>query len=798
MAVIDEDALSPPQYMHATVGAFPATAELARRCGLPLGIGIQPLAESPEVPDIAVVDHTRLGGVVRCTDCRAYINPFVNLLDSGMRWQCNICSALMPVSSAYFVPTDAAGNRKPDDPRQELRTGSVEYVATKEYVVRAPPPPTFVFIIDVSVQAASSGMIDVVASGIKASLDGLPGGDRTLVGFVTFDDFVHFHRFKPACPLPEVLTMPDLDDPFVPAPEDLIVNLAEHRGAVDALLDALPAMHRDARSADACLGAALDGAFQIMQHVGGKMLSFCATLPTIGTGKLRPREAPQQLGSATEHKLLSPDDDPRASGLYYRQKAGEFSRQHICIDTFFFSPRYTDIASIATISRFTAGQTFHYPAFTAATDGSRLHQDIVHDLTRTTGFEAVMRVRCSRGVRVVNFYGNFFIRGQDLLAMPVVSQDTAFNVELEHTNEPIPPGSLVTVQAALLFTNQSGQRRITVHTLSIPVTSRPHEVFENADAEALANMISKKALDVALRVGLHQSRLSVHQQVLDIVRGHHASTGADASAGAAPAASRGPAMSLPESLSLLPLYGLGLQKATVFRGGKDVRSDERAALCYRTLCQPVVCSTPIAYPRMYALHRLPEEACAPIDAEAEDKKAAELGDEYDPPATAGFDEVLLPPAEGLSASRLDRSGAYLLEDGVEGYVWVGADAPAELLTSLLGVPSLTGVDMSNLALPVIPASQLNQRVHTLLQALADTAPQLPRVRVVLQGSGQPIEARFHMRLVEDRLQVTGGAGSYGEYLAQLNREAVGGASAGAGAAAARHMQLSATGPPPTS
>ena len=37
--------------------------------------------------------------------------------------------------------------------------------------------------------------------------------------------------------------MPDLADLFVPLPEDLLVNLAEAREAVDALLDDLAAMH---------------------------------------------------------------------------------------------------------------------------------------------------------------------------------------------------------------------------------------------------------------------------------------------------------------------------------------------------------------------------------------------------------------------------------------------------------------------------------------------------------------------------------------------------------------------------
>lgn len=44
-------------------------------------------------------------------------------------------------------------------------------------------------------------------------------------------------------------------------------------------------------------------------------------------------------------------------------------------------------------------------------------------LTRSTGFEAVMRIRATRGMRITNFYGNYFIRGTDLLALPNCTAD---------------------------------------------------------------------------------------------------------------------------------------------------------------------------------------------------------------------------------------------------------------------------------------------------------------------------------------------------------------------------------------
>lgn len=53
-------------------------------------------------------------------------------------------------------------NRRVDlDQRPELTQGSVEFVAPTEYMVRPPMPPLYFFLIDVSISAVRSGMIEV-------------------------------------------------------------------------------------------------------------------------------------------------------------------------------------------------------------------------------------------------------------------------------------------------------------------------------------------------------------------------------------------------------------------------------------------------------------------------------------------------------------------------------------------------------------------------------------------------------------------------------------------------------------
>lgn len=61
----------------------------------------------------------------------------------------------------------------------------------------------------------------------------------TQVGFCTFNSSVHYYNLKSDLSQPQMLVVPDLADPFLPVPDDLLVNLSESRSVVDTLLDNL-------------------------------------------------------------------------------------------------------------------------------------------------------------------------------------------------------------------------------------------------------------------------------------------------------------------------------------------------------------------------------------------------------------------------------------------------------------------------------------------------------------------------------------------------------------------------------
>lgn len=59
---------------------------------MPLSMVVCPLAETIEDKEtgVATVDFGE-EGPMRCGKCKAYVNPFMQFTDNGMRFNCNFC-----------------------------------------------------------------------------------------------------------------------------------------------------------------------------------------------------------------------------------------------------------------------------------------------------------------------------------------------------------------------------------------------------------------------------------------------------------------------------------------------------------------------------------------------------------------------------------------------------------------------------------------------------------------------------------------------------------------------------------
>ena len=232
---------------------------------------------------------------------------------------------------------------------------------------------------------------------------------------------------------------------------------------------------------------ALTAAYRVMGHVGGKLCVFQSMLPNCGEAALKNRENPRAYGTDAERLLLHaevPANGGADAASWYETKAIEFSRLQISVELFVAAHNYADVATVGLLPKITAGQLYYYPGFKASHDGGKLADELERCLTRPTGFEAVMRVRATRGLRVSAFRGNYYIRGHDLLALPNCTPESVFDLEIAHEEQPL-TASVASVQASLLYTTSSGERRIRVHTMVAPVSANLGEIAESASVDAL-------------------------------------------------------------------------------------------------------------------------------------------------------------------------------------------------------------------------------------------------------------------------------------------------------------------------
>ncbi|KAK4395543.1 protein transport protein Sec24-like [Sesamum angolense] len=713
-----------PRYIRCTINQIPCTVDLLSTSAMQLALLVQPLAlPHPSEEPIQVVDFGE-SGPVRCSRCKGYINPFMKFIDQGRRFICNFCGFTDETPRDYHCNLGPDGRRRDADERPELCRGTVEFIASKEYMVREPMPAVFFFLIDVSMNAIQTGATAAACSAISQVISDLPEGPRTMVGIATFDSTIHFYNLKRALQQPLMLIVPDVQDVYTPLESDVIVQLAECRQHLEILLESIPTMFQNNRIADSAFGAAVKAAFLAMKNTGGKLLVFQSVLPSTGIGSLSAREADGRsnisAGEKEAHKLLQPVDKT------LKTMAIEFAEYQVCVDLFITTQTYVDIASLSVVPKTTGGQVYYYYPFSALSDAAKLYNDLRWNVMRPQGFEAVMRVRCSQGIQVQEYSGNFCKRIPTDVDLPAIDCDKTIMVSLKHDDK-LQEGSECAFQCALLYTTVYGQRRIRVSTLSLPCTNMLSNLFRSADLDTQFACILKQAANEIPSGPLAQVRDQATNACINILYSYRKFCATVSSSGQ---------LILPEALKLLPLYTLALLKSNGLR--TDGRIDDRSFWMNYVSPLPTPLVIPLVYPRMIAIHEL-------------DEKELEL------------DDSIIPTSIPLSSEHISDDGIYLLENGQDCLIYVGASVQQNVLQQLFGISSVE--EISNQFILEQYDNQLSKKLNAIVNEIRRQRCSYLRLKLCKKGDSSGM--MFFSYMVEDK---TPSGLSYVEYLIHIHRQ----------------------------
>ncbi|KAI1773079.1 beta-sandwich domain of Sec23/24 [Hypoxylon cercidicola] len=740
---------SSPKFTRLTMNSIPASSEGLHSTGLPLGLILQPLARlQPGETEVPLLDFGDVGPP-RCRRCRAYINPFMMFRSGGSKFVCNLCTYPNDTPSEYFCATTPQGVRVDRDQRPELTKGTVEFTVPKEYWTREPTGLHWLFVIDVTQESYNRGFLEAFCEGILAALYSPEGDDETdesgepkrrippgaKVGFITYDKDIHFYNCNPGLEQAQMMIMPDIEDPFVPLSDGLFVDPYESKAIIASLLTQLPTLFANIKNPEPALLPTLTSCLAALEKTGGKVVCSLSALPTWGPGRLFMRDDGKYPGGEIDKKLFSTEHPA------WKKVAEKMVAAGIGIDFFLAAPSggYLDIATIGYVSSTTGGETFYYPNFVGGRDNAKLSLEIKHTVTRETGYQALMKVRCSNGLQISAYHGNFIQHtfGADL-EIGVIDADKAVGVTFGYDGK-LDAKLDAHFQSALLYTTASGQRRVRCCNVIASVSDNARECMKFVDQDAVYTILAKEAASKlsSTSTSLKDTRLALTEKTIDVLAGYRKNFSSQ---------SHPPGqLVMPEKLKEFSMYMLGLIKCRAFKGGNET-SDRRVheMRMIRSIGAPEL--SLYVYPRMIPIHNLnPEDGF--------------------PDEQTGYLKV--PTAIRTSFSRVEPGGVYLVDNGQQCLLWFHSQTSPNLLVDLFGEgkDNLNALDPYSSSIPVLQ-THLNAQVRNIIEFLktmrGSKALTIQLARQGIDGA----EYEFARMLIEDR---NNEAQSYVDWLVHIHK-----------------------------
>nr|KAF6322831.1 SEC24-like protein C, COPII coat complex component [Pipistrellus kuhlii] len=718
-----------PRYIRCTSYNIPCTSDMAKQAQVPLAAVIKPLARlPPEEASPYVVDHGE-SGPLRCNRCKAYMCPFMQFVEGGRRFQCCFCSCINDVPPQYFQHLDHTGKRVDAYDRPELSLGSYEFLATVDYCKnnKFPSPPAFIFMIDVSYNAIRSGLVRLLCEELKSLLDFLPregGAEESAirVGFVTYNKVLHFYNVKSSLAQPQMMVVSDVADMFVPLLDGFLVNVNESRAVIISLLDQIPEMFADTRETETVFAPVIQAGMEALKaaECAGKLFIFHTSLPIAeAPGKLKNRDDRKLINTDKEKTLFQPQTGT------YQALAKECVAQGCCVDLFLFPNQYVDVATLSVVPQLTGGSVYKYACFQVENDQERFMSDLRRDVEKVVGFDAVMRVRTSTGIRAVDFFGAFYMSNTTDVELAGLDGEKTVTVEFKHDDR-LNEESGALLQCALLYTSCGGQRRLRIHNLALNCCTQLADLYRNCETDTLINYMAKFAYRGVLNSPVKTVRDTLITQCAQILACYRKNCASPSSAGQ---------LILPECMKLLPVYLNCVLKSDVLQPGAEVTTDDRAYVRQLVTCMDVAETNVFFYPRLLPLTK------SPIESTTE------------------------PPAIRASEERLSNGDIYLLENGLNLFIWVGAGVQQGVVQSLFNVSSFSQIASGLGILPVLD-NPLSKKVRGLIDSLRAQRSRYMKLIVVKQED--KLEMLFKHFLVEDK-SLSGGA-SYVDFLCHMHKE----------------------------
>ncbi|SCV01752.1 LAME_0G18250g1_1 [Lachancea meyersii CBS 8951] len=682
---------SDPRKMGLTMYNVPRNEQIRSAAKLPMGAVLQPFASSSPGDDVLQVDVSRTSGPLRCRRCRSYVNPAYSFTFDS-KAICNFCKVSTQLSEDYTAPLTPNGMRSDIHERPELSKGTVDFLVPDVYNSKGAKvnvPLHYVFLVDISTMSNENKSSLVMVEGIRACIEHIAKEQPNCkIAIMAFDKEIRFFNLRKELSQAQEYIVSDLQDVFLPMFNGLFVRPEESMHVIQDTLCKIIAYIEDNKFShhfEACYGSALQAAKlaidTITEGQGGKILVSLGSKPAHGVGNLRLRK------EEALKKTLKCEND------FYLKLGQEFLKSSISLDLFCTSSAFMDMVSVGQPVRATSGFLKYYPNFHLEKDEFTFVNDILHSVANTIGYNAQLKVRCSAGLSIYNYYSESVDNSSREPLIPVIHQDTTLSVLFKYEGQLAVPED-VHFQCAVLYTDLNGVRKVRTLNVSGAVSENIHEVFKFVNQDAVISIMVHDLLTTLGDCNFVQMRKTIDGKVIDVLTQYRGLVSGSPSS----------QLVLPDSLKTMAAHLLSFEKSELMKNNsRSANGNARVHDLFQWLTSPLPQMLYKLYPQILPLHELLQET------------DFTFADENDLLLQAMASELLCVRA---ARRELVDGGCCLIFDGTTAFLWLNENTNKLLLRDLLNVHDTNAkpeeVALVGNCLPTVD-SIINTKARNVLQ-----------------------------------------------------------------------------------
>ena len=600
-------------YIKSSYWTLPKTTALKKQIKLPFFLNFVPLSKNAN-EQIPLLDYSESYDNPRCMNqkCQAYLNPFVEFINGGEQWKCNICKNINKVQDYYYSATDNNGKRLDQNTKPELNLGTYEFISYKDSLLKeglSVLSHNYYFLIDISLNAISSGFTQCVLESIKHCINNdlfyQYENYEIKICIITYDEKINFfpiniNNINDNNNISILTINESYNDLFLPTSQKyLLVDLKKYKNKFIQIIENIQNIISSENHTTSKESTRFFDVIKICdllgEKEGGKILIFNGC----SVSRL-------DLMNHNNNNNSNYDNNDKRN-KYNLTDGGKLGVFGISISLHGLSPSiflacntYTNIRTLNKLIINSNANCFFYRNFSAESHYKNIFNQICKTLQNQTVFESGIKLRFSHNFTVREYITPTLLYNKNIMFFPNLDSDHSFSAEVEmsfNKNEEVIEDYIINdeytyIQASMFYRRGDGKTIIRVYNLCFPVSNNAKDIYDSMNPELLSSLYTQKLISETNRSkNLANSAGKLENEFFVMSKDYFNNLNMIK-------------RELSEEMKIFALYILGILKNCLFnKNDKGVNNDDDLSNYYfnkiqRIKIEEILC---FIYPRIYAL-----------------------------------------------------------------------------------------------------------------------------------------------------------------------------------------------------